>query len=1151
MRFLKCIINIALFILIIGAGAVRGFAQAPDTQNWISVLNYDFDDGSTPSRIVSRPTGAAQGENVHSMVYVDAYHKNAAKFSLSNNGALLDLNLMADTEKDLDDLEIKGNSGRYEISYDVMYTNRSQYAPYIRLCGDYRSKTNDTWWLNNNNYSMVLSVIGAQSSSHSFSYGKSHTDGWYGNYVQNGTVSKSTNEWVSTKVIVDTVNNTADYYYKANSIGNDYKYVGSQSGMFTADGNSYKSGIRHLEFQAISDSLSSNVYFDNISIKREPATINSIDFLDIDENPISIDENISKELRKIEISLSGTVYDELCYKNISLKNGTTEVSMHAVYDEQNKKYTIYIPKRLNNGSYTLTVFDKTYSLRCAADYIRFDENLYDEKGAEVKRLVNLKSGDKVKVKADFNSSGTSKNRLIIAAYDGTTLKNIKMKTFTYVSYNKNEISIDIPAANDLKIKAFVWNADDSIKPYGDIFETKADFVTDFEDGVTCFETSGTCSIDMYDNEHGKSLCLQSGSAKKYFMVPIKSGVAKFGFKYLPNKSFSKLIMYMCDNKSEYAILNDTNRFGYYQNGSITDSANVFKQRGNDAWYQIDVYADMDSKIVFFYIDNEYFGATELNIDSLDGVKFVSEGDGVVYFDDVSLGINCDNLPEEVKGDIDIQISDNCLARTYFDKENAVFKAKLTNKTDIKKTITLKSFVLDEDKTIYEVSQDVSIDPNSKKDVEITVKPKKFGYLSLLIKAEQNENTIGVSPVYDFAVANIPQEGKRDKNFGIQLHGTWPNQRFGDVAKNFEMIEKLGIGFVRSECLWEEFEYIPGTYIFSAPYRTLYDVTKEKGVKIGVVLGFGNNKIISRKVPESDTEIKAFAKYAAEVIKAHEYQIDDIEVWNEWTNYGTFNPDKVGFDVYGKILKAVKEAVDAEPKGKNTSVWADEPSAAEDANVVKYNDGYAWHPYNNKGTPESWINGLTEPMNQLNERNGKTARIYASEFGWPSVGKSGYATEKQQAAFFIRASVLNKAYNWFEKMSWYTANDGGYTDDIEDHFGMLKPSDNNIPYFPKPVYLAAGNYMNLMMNSEYTGMSRLGEYTYVFYFTLEDGRDAAVVWTAETLNNLKDVHTENVSVPFEPNSIQVIDMYGNVQKTMWSGGAYNIEATGEPLYLIQK
>lgn len=382
-------------------------------------------------------------------------------------------------ELDLGEARIEPNKGKYLIEYDVMTDILDQWAPYVILAaGESNAK---------------LSVIGANASAVLCSYAPNVTAGWYASYEENPVekVTLQSNTWMNVKVLIDTVNNTAEYYY-------DNTYVGSQGSNVL--GNSFSGGINKIRFELWShSSFQPEIFIDNFSVSKILPTVNGAWIVDCSGERKPAEGSIRTISNAIEISVENLAVLQDFYDTIELTDENGSVAFTPAYDNAEKICTLYLDENMANGaSYKLKVLDKEYNFT-----VNYGEKAYISKisikpllgSDELKNLNGIGANTPLKAEATvINPTGESGSYYIVAlCYDGNRLISARCKALT-MDENKimssGNLPFVTPAAEKLSIKAYAYDNMTDMNTLGSGISLGAAEEQETGEGVFNIEASG-------------------------------------------------------------------------------------------------------------------------------------------------------------------------------------------------------------------------------------------------------------------------------------------------------------------------------------------------------------------------------------------------------------------------------------------------------------------------------------------------------------------------------------------------------------------------------------------------------------------------------------------------------------------------------------
>jgi len=284
-------------------------------------------------------------------------------------------------------------------------------------------------------------------------------------------------------------------------------------------------------------------------------------------------------------------------------------------------------------------------------------------------------------------------------------------------------------------------------------------------------------------------------------------------------------------------------------------------------------------------------------------------------------------------------------------------------------------------------------------------------------------------------------------------GTHVGQNRMNDTEAFSIYKLGGFNSLRDESFWHRVEIEKGQLEFPKSLTDLdrlVNRTSNAGGSPMIVLDYSNIYYDLGDIPETDTGLAGFKRYAAFTALHYKGRAPLYEVWNEW-NIGLGSNRKPrtirSVDTYIRLLRSTIEAVlsvDAGAKliagavAGQDDKWIDEFIAK---GGVKGIDGFSVHPYvyqrPSQNRPEDASEWLARLNSKLTAANQGPVDIYVTEIGWPNhQGKTGW-TEQQTADFVLRFHLLVKAQPAVRGVWWYELRDGG--DDPaekEHHFGLL-------------------------------------------------------------------------------------------------------------------
>lgn len=683
------------------------------------------------------------------------------------------------------------------------------------------------------------------------------------------------------------------------------------------------------------------------------------------------------------------------------------------------------------------------------------------------------------------------------------------------------------------------------------------------------------SIVNIDPEKGKSLCFKPVSTaeiQKNLDEPVNGGIIRLSLDYMSAQEDNPMMYVRFFNSalksfstSEQANMFETlvitKSIGYYINSQGWKAGGEKMTPEPNRWYRIEVWFDMTARKTYYMIDGEFFAGTGMVATMTDIAGVVIHGEkntgGKFYVDNVELQAmtekeaielykNGEAVPYDIAGEVSFEFNSGKPGHIYYDKDKQEFSAKLRNKTEETREVTINCQI--DEREAEKVK--VSLEPLEEKIVTVTAKARKYGFFT--VKSWLSD-TMGTSISKEistrFSVAHAPKEGVHDPNLGITIHATADHiKNHGDPVLNMELAERAGFGFVRNEVWWRYYEKEKGVYKFPAKYAEVVQRAKELDLDIIPILSYQNPAVAKGNPPSSPEALDLFGKFAVAYKKDLGSVTKEMSVWNEYNHPG-FNKDKCPPSSYADMLKAVYTSLKKEAPG--TFVWGLVTAGVDDAFIRQvldagggeYMDGVDVHTYYNKQTPES--GGIVRDINRLKgimkEYGIEDKPIYMSENGWASVGKDGYADDYEQAAYNVRVLNLCKAYDLCDKYAYYTINNGGLNAEQEQRFGLVKAYNDEIPYEAKPSYLSMCNYNALMIGSEFKEMMEYDNDVTAYRYKLADGRDCVMIYSEGGF--------AAKGIKLGTGTAEVYDMFGNVTEYGSVDNIFSLSLSYQPIYIV--
>ncbi|MBP3359228.1 MAG: hypothetical protein J6N52_00105 [Clostridia bacterium] len=739
-------------------------------------------------------------------------------------------------------------------------------------------------------------------------------------------------------------------------------------------------------------------------------------------------------------------------------------------------------------------------------------------------------------------------------------------------------------ADSAETKQSMQPGTDLLKQYGDKVENILSM--NFEKGSPEFDNRKTSQYaQKADAEHGTVYAMTGkGSQWKTFSEPAHKDVVLISYDLnLPSKGSLSYVRLLSSAFTNANAANDPNMIetfginvggsaGYYSN-SVGWTLNAVESLTLNEWHNASIWLEIDVGKIYYCIDNRIIGESTFNTDELvdlNGVLFS-------YDNRTGSGLSIDNVevmkidraiisdllkdglavPEPLLATVDISAKVGGIGNSVFEpnkeipSEVTVFN-KLSQAQELKIIMTARSRA---GSSFFERKDVINVGAEESAVIEFNIPGvSRYGYYDLYVdvygNADQEAKTSGF---YEFALINAPPAGTRNPKTSIINHVRIA--RMGDPAVNLEMVDKAGFSGARSEVSWSLYEPVAGERAIPENYAAEVKRRKEKNIGHLEIIAYDNKALGVGLPPVTDKELKLFAEYAVNVIGDLVELYGDnlqVEIWNEYNNAdGRFKSIDATPENYADMLKYTYPAIKAKYPNvfvwgldmyKIDMAWAERVFAA---GGLDYMDGISLHPYNSNTTPDNGgqIAQTAEFRELIKKYTDRDIKLLASEWGYSAMNYGTFPNKVTQGSYIVRQQVLNSAYDMYESIYWYTANDGGeIPNSLEYNFGLLKGPSTKVPYGVKPAYLAIANYNKTMMNAEFVDKADIGDDITAYKFRLADGRDCVVAWKV-------NAGEEIAAVSLGADSAVLMDMYGNETQLGSFNGAFHVRYDTTPVYLI--
>ncbi|MBE5039573.1 glycoside hydrolase family protein [Ructibacterium gallinarum] len=619
-------------------------------------------------------------------------------------------------------------------------------------------------------------------------------------------------------------------------------------------------------------------------------------------------------------------------------------------------------------------------------------------------------------------------------------------------------------------------------------------------------------------------------------------------------------------------------------GVITELNSWFMADGiasyiNGESYHVDMWIDMDRKILSVYLDGAHYKTLRLNtgLTALYNVVFqftgASSGQKTLLqnavFETAAYGdVFTEARPSYVDERVNVFLTTDRPGNIFFDEQHVKFNMSAVNRENAARNYAAALNVLDTNGSIiYTENFDLSLRAYEMKTeyhtIDMNEAVLQFGmFTAELILTDKVDSSQMIKTSSRFSVAN----GSAGLNTKMGIH-TMFGHGYGDAATNMSLMNNGGFGLIRDYISYDQYKQADGTYMLPERYNVWKEYASEYGIKpIIIVSGTFND---GTGVPSNAAERSEFSDYVQNLATELMGTVDTFELFNELNWDLRYDPT-----TYAELIITAKDALKkANPNakllvmataraGNQAQTWIKNVLIyirdTKHLNLADYIDGVSIHPYKRVNrSPETGQTAQDEDgtlreqvigVRKLLDDFGLTeVKITATEMGWSTSDEYSegwieppYVTDVQQAEYSVRAGVL--LYEELDGMCWHTLNNKINESAFETNFGLTKAwAGEELPYEAKPAYLALTNFNTLLKGAERTSLDISDDNTfYTGVFERPDSSEVTVMWTTD--GTIQKPYTAS------GNCIKVYDIYGNCEMLYSSDKSFDLSVTTSPIYI---
>lgn len=492
--------------------------------------------------------------------------------------------------------------------------------------------------------------------------------------------------------------------------------------------------------------------------------------------------------------------------------------------------------------------------------------------------------------------------------------------------------------------------------------------------------------------------------------------------------------------------------------------------------------------------------------------------------------------------VDISVSSKRAGNIFVNGENIKMDVEFKNimNKHMKLNVIYTAKNVESGEKVWSDSDDFEI--GAKKPVAKTIEfpINKFGRYVLDIEVTSHEGKYNVIDSYKFSYSMYNEEAPLNSRFGTCTHF-----KLRDSEAVAPLISATGIGYIRDEVKWADYESSKGKYEIPEKERKYLKDVENAGLDKLIILGFSNplyQNSNGNTLPETEEELRAYGEYCYNLAKDLGDSCNLYEVWNE-PNLGIFSLN-TSPDVYVPALKVAYENVKkANPNAvvlgcATAGIAPDYYKRVFELGGAEYMDELSLHYYflDNKVMDEyvSLYDRLME-VDKLIEQYKPSLKITVTEYGWTTNPTGQYIKRDN----LLKNMTIFRKIPRIDKTFWYEYQDSGSSlYDTERMFGFVEYWEEKNPYAAESVYCAAAAYNYIIGASDMNDMYEKDN-TYVYRFEKNyRNNDTMMLWCENG--------TDTVAIRLGCESVTVYDEYGNGTQLYGSNGVFHFVLEDTPI-----
>ncbi|HEX2950338.1 MAG TPA: sugar-binding protein [Armatimonadota bacterium] len=430
---------------------------------------------------------------------------------------------------------------------------------------------------------------------------------------------------------------------------------------------------------------------------------------------------------------------------------------------------------------------------------------------------------------------------------------------------------------------------------------------------------------------------------------------------------------------------------------------------------------------------------------------------------------------------------------------------------------------------------VKVKSGSDVSYDIPIPVTRFGVYTVMVQAGTSTTPCHIGWL------NAPAPTWAEGPFGVQAHfGSGP-QKYGDLTGMVQIIKNMGASWVRDEIFWSSAESTKGQISFPAFADSYMKALHDNGIQPHVELDFTNKFYDNGKAPCTDEGRTAFLRYVTAMMQRYGNTSHTWEVWNEPNLSGFWSPSP-NTDDYTRLLQAVyptiKKALPHDTVVGVSSSGIDFPFIKKvlQSGGATSMDAMSVHPYIYPRSPDeaNLLDQLAQARLMLDENGAKHAKLWITEFGYPThIGASGVSPARS-AAYMVQYYTQALSLPYVERVFYYDIRDDGTNPKYnENNFGLVAFDGS-----PKAGYAAYNTMARMLYQKHYAATLAVGNTARCYEYTGAKGK-VAVCWSTSGATTLSFASTSAVTL---------MDLMGNEQQLVPQRGVVTITALEDPVFI---